>query len=1238
MASKTNISDYRFSIFINNDQAKKSLIEMEKVMMGYEADLKRLEVEGKKNTQEYKDRKAAIEKLDISMKEMRKEAGLQALSLKELKSMQSQLRNEMARAIPGTEHWKKLDAELSKVNARYRELSGNAKATGLTMSGMADGFNKYFGMLTMGIASVTGLILSFRKLVDTFNDYEKKMDNLSALTGLTGENLDWLSQQAKDLSTSMVEGNVRITQSADAIVDAYTKVGSARPELLKNKEDLNNVTQEAIILSEAANSELQPAVEALAGVLNQFNAPASDARRIINAMAAGSKEGAGEIPYLTEAIEKSGTVAADAGLSYEELIGTIETLAPRMGQPEMAGRSLRAVILKLQEGAKDTNPAIVGMATAIENLGKKNLSVTKLVKLFGIENVTAGKILINNVEELKKYTAAVTGTNVAIEQAAINTDNNSSKLAQAKNRVQLLSIELGEKLAPALTFSTNGFSYLMKAILTSISFFKDHKAVILSVLAAVAAYTVVVYAAAAAQKIVAAATWVVDIAMKALNATTKAGPWGLVIAGIMAATTFLLTFRKTVDETSQAQKKLNDIKNDGIKKTQDETTSAKALFEQLKKSNAGSAERKLLIDQINTTYGTTLKNLSDEKEFLKQLDGSYQSVIESIKTKIALESRQNTLTEMIKQQDEIKKILKGTVKMYEDQLNMPGVNAEKVNKSIAVARKNYEDFIKTSEAELQKVYNEASSGLSSINTKKEKDTSGGGSPDDDQVKKLKDLQKQLAEVTISAIKDEHERELKMAELNHKQKLDEITGHSKLENDLRKALDIAYEVEKEKINKKYSDKKLSESWQREKQIWDAKIDSAEKGEADWYILSVQFLERSQQYELSNTELTEHEKLEIRKKYKVLNEKLDSEFNGSPIENTPDKPQNKFLKAGKDDGLDPVFQLSKRKAALAAFRDQELAANADNAEKQKEIWDDYYKSLSDLNLEFINGIVQAMGTIVSALSGVNQAMSDYENAQLTKDENSNNKKKENLKKQLDSKLITQKKYDTEVAKLDKDLEAKKKELAIKQGKRNKALALAQAIINVAQAVTSALSAGPILGIILAALVGVLGAIQIGYIASTPVPEAARGRYRSFFKTRQAATGRYDVLGQEDKKQYRGIPFIEKPESGIYTQPTLFAETGREIILNPKHTENLMRFRPDLVQAIMSVPQRAGGLYPDTSAQRSAASGETIVKFDRETLEEMRMFREQLKKPLRADMSYDTLTDSMNRVAEIESSVTR
>ena len=63
---------------------------------------------------------------------------------------------------------------------------------------------------------------------------------------------------------------------------------------------------------------------------------------------------------------------------------------------------------------------------------------------------------------MKAFPAAVTGTNVAYEQAAINSDTAQAKLEQARNKMKLAAIDLGEKLNPALTVSTNMLTNVLK--------------------------------------------------------------------------------------------------------------------------------------------------------------------------------------------------------------------------------------------------------------------------------------------------------------------------------------------------------------------------------------------------------------------------------------------------------------------------------------------------------------------------------------------------------------------------------------------------------------------------------------------------------------------------------------------------------------------------------------------------------------------------------------------------------
>lgn len=88
--------------------------------------------------------------------------------------------------------------------------------------------------------------------------------------------------------------------------------------------------------------------------------------------------------------------------------------------------------LTLQTGADDTNPKIVGLEKALDNLQKKQLSAAQIKKQFGEEGYNVASVLINEADKVKYYTEAVTGTSVAMEQAATKSETAAAKLDQAK--------------------------------------------------------------------------------------------------------------------------------------------------------------------------------------------------------------------------------------------------------------------------------------------------------------------------------------------------------------------------------------------------------------------------------------------------------------------------------------------------------------------------------------------------------------------------------------------------------------------------------------------------------------------------------------------------------------------------------------------------------------------------------------------------------------------------------------
>lgn len=323
-----------------------------------------------------------------------------------------------------------------------------------TMWQRVGGFVKKF-IPAMGLGTVIAgfgaTVQKMNQAIDAAESFEERLDNLSALTGLEGKSLEDLGETAKQTSVKITDGGVRIKQSADDIVDAYTKVGSQRPELLKNGEALASVTEDAIILSEAAKSDLEPAVKGLTTTMNQFNIGADGSRRIINAMAAGSKEGAADIPYLTQAIEKSGTTMHLMNVSLEENIGLIESVAPNYAEAAMAGNSLDKVFLKLKEKQIGYKDGVFSVNAALKELQLRYKNGESAASIFGVEHAKMGELLVQNKDEFNRYTKAVTGTNVAIEQAAKNTNNAKAIQVQMRNEFKLAAIELGQNLSPAMT-------------------------------------------------------------------------------------------------------------------------------------------------------------------------------------------------------------------------------------------------------------------------------------------------------------------------------------------------------------------------------------------------------------------------------------------------------------------------------------------------------------------------------------------------------------------------------------------------------------------------------------------------------------------------------------------------------------------------------------------------------------------------------------------------------------------
>ncbi|MCS2614311.1 phage tail tape measure protein [Bacteroides fragilis] len=562
---------------------------------------------------------------------------LSGATYNELLAVQSRVRKELRNAVPGTKQYtaaleqnRRVTEALSRAQAAMRVEVG---AQGNVWSRASGFINKYIGLIGTVIAAITGVSMKLNQLREQRNKREEAKADVEALTGLSKDDINWLEQQAVQLSTTMTESGIRIRQSATEILDAYKLVGSAKPELLDNKEALAEVTKQTLILASASGMTLKDAVDAVTLSLNQYGDGADQASRYANAMAAGSKYGAAAVESVTTAVTKSGVAAASAEIPIEQLVGTIETLGEKGIKDEIAGTGLKKFFLTLQTGADDTNPKIVGLEKALDNLQKKQLSAAQIKKQFGEEGYNVASVLINEADKVKYYTEAVTGTSVAMEQAATKSETAAAKLSQAKNRMQELGIELLEKLNPALISAANGAVSWTGKLIKLLNFINENKRAITLLTIALIAYTAAKNSDVIISKVV--TFWNNNIAksLKAIKKELMTNPYGIIAVVAATAIAYLINLKKKNDELKDSVS--------GIKKVNEETN--KSFIQQESKIRALTA----VINDNGIALDVRRKALNDLKEIIP--DYNAQLTDEGTLTKNNTDAIKDYLVQLEKQ-------------------------------------------------------------------------------------------------------------------------------------------------------------------------------------------------------------------------------------------------------------------------------------------------------------------------------------------------------------------------------------------------------------------------------------------------------------------------------------------------------------------------------------------------------------------------------------------------------------
>ena len=572
-----SIRDFRMAIRIDNSEAKAKFDETKRQLEQVTAEMQKLADAGKKNSAEYKALKKSQDELNRSLYSQRLEAGRTALTYNELRKGASQLRRAMNNVKPGTKEWKQYQAELLLTEQRMKELRNASTQTGLSISKLADGFNRYAGMAAGAIATLTGMTLTMRQCVDEYAKMEEAESQAIKYTGMTREEVKQLNEQFKQMDTRTPReelnrlageaGKLGITgvDNVREFVEAANQINVALGEDL-GEEAVNQIGKLSQMFGDESRS-LRDNMLAIGSAVNQV------------AQSTSASE-----PYLVEFTARMGGVGKQAGMSVTDIMGFASALDQNMLRSEMASTALSGLILRIyQEPAKyarlaqmdveeftrlmqtDVNAAVISFLEALNKMGgmAQIAPVLKEMQLSGAEAASVISTLAGNVDLVRREQenankAFAEGTSITNEY---NVQNNTVQagLEKARKSFQEVRIELGERLEPVMKNLISFGSLTVKGLLSLIKAFDDYRGVIVTTTTAVGLYTAAVNVSVIADKAKVLWTGRIVTGMKSLFTLLRANPWGIAAAAVGVLTGLFIDLKRKQDSVTESMRSMERI-------------------------------------------------------------------------------------------------------------------------------------------------------------------------------------------------------------------------------------------------------------------------------------------------------------------------------------------------------------------------------------------------------------------------------------------------------------------------------------------------------------------------------------------------------------------------------------------------------------------------------------------------------------------------------------------------------
>lgn len=477
---------------------------------------------------------------------------------------------------------------------------------------------------------------AYMDCINSAGDFEASMSNVEALSGASGDQLQALTDKAKEMGAT-----TKFTAGESA--DALSYMALAGWDTQSMLQGISPVME----LAAAANMDLASASDIVTDYLTAFGLTASDTTHFVDVMAYAMSHSNTNVEQLGEAYKACAATAKSMGYSVEETTAVLATMANAGVKGGEAGTALNAIMTRLATNTKgcadelekygvhiydaqgnmsSLSDILTGLSAVWDkltdqeqaNLAKTIAGTNQYSKL---QTIMAGcsEQAAKGGQSFSDYASALENcSGTAGKMAGTMLDNLNGKMTLFESAADGLKISVGEQLTPAMSDLYEVGADVLSGMT---EFVNDNPGVVKGITTTVA----VLGTAAAGIAGVTAAVNLASAAAAAFTAVTSValGPIALAVAGVAAVAGAFVAVTSAADAAVEAS-------GDWPPALDEITTAANGVTGALDDANAtmqASAETTMATAGTADMYITKLEEMGDYAKLSADDQQEYRNVL-----------------------------------------------------------------------------------------------------------------------------------------------------------------------------------------------------------------------------------------------------------------------------------------------------------------------------------------------------------------------------------------------------------------------------------------------------------------------------------------------------------------------------------------------------------------------------------------------------------------------------------